>query len=62
MELDNSYWHTIRKGAMSGALIGWLYFLRYFIYAIGFFFAALIMHQQGNEKVTVGDILIVGAL
>jgi hypothetical protein len=56
-ELDFGRWNSLRKGAIFGIFIGWLSFITYIIYSVGFIFGFIVMSY--DNSLNISDILIV---
>ncbi|CAF3833164.1 unnamed protein product, partial [Rotaria sp. Silwood1] len=49
-------WSSVRKGAMFGLLVGWVYLIGYIIYSVGFAFGSSLMHR---EEISFNDLLVI---
>jgi hypothetical protein len=58
-QLDASVWTSLRKGAVFGTFVGWMYFTYYLIYSTGFIFGSLLKQHEDPDKLTISDILVV---
>jgi len=58
-ELDFARWNSIRKGAVFGIFIGWLSFITYIVYSVGFIFGFILMSYDYDNNLNISDILIV---
>ncbi|CAF1479061.1 unnamed protein product [Adineta steineri] len=52
-------WCTVRKDAAFGAFFGWLIFINFVVYSIGFTFGSILMSYGTHHRLTISDILIV---
>ncbi|CAF4037744.1 unnamed protein product, partial [Adineta steineri] len=50
---------TVRKDAAFGAFSGWLFFISFVVYAIGFIFGSILMSYGNHRTPTISDILII---
>jgi hypothetical protein len=57
--LDASVSKSLRKGAVFGTFVGWMYFTYYLIYSTGFIFGSLLKQHEHPDKLTISDILVV---
>lgn len=44
---------------MLGISMGWVIFALYIIYAVGFTFGSILMHNDGQARVTANDVIVV---
>ncbi|CAF0897167.1 unnamed protein product [Adineta steineri] len=58
-ELKLNEWYTIRKDAAFGAFFGWLVFINFAVYSIGFTFGSILMSDGNHRTLTISDILVV---
>lgn len=58
-ELGDSRWSTVRKGAVYGLYIGWLFFVTYIIYSVGFIFGSIFIESDSETEFDISDILVV---
>ncbi|CAF3905306.1 unnamed protein product, partial [Adineta steineri] len=58
-ELKLNEWHTVRKDAAFGVFTGWLFFINFAVYSIGFTFGAILMSYGNHRTVTISEILVV---
>ncbi|CAF1439787.1 unnamed protein product [Adineta steineri] len=58
-ELKLTEWCTVRKDAALGALFGWLFFISFIVYSIGFTFGSILMSYGNHPTLTITEILIV---
>ncbi|CAF4096355.1 unnamed protein product [Adineta steineri] len=58
-ELKLNEWCTVRKDAAYGAFFGWLIFINFAVYSIGFSFGSILMSYETHHRLTISDILIV---
>ncbi|CAF0906256.1 unnamed protein product [Adineta steineri] len=58
-ELKLNEWCTVRKDAAFGAFFGWLFFINFLVYSIGFTFGSILMSDGNHRTLTIGDILVV---
>ena len=58
-ELSHTRWSTVRKGAVCGLYKGWLYFVIYIIYAVGFIFGSVLMSYEDQSVFNISDIIAV---
>ncbi|CAF4089268.1 unnamed protein product [Adineta steineri] len=58
-ELKLNEWCTVRKDAAFGAFFGWLIFINFAVYSIGFTFGSILMSYETHHRLTISDILIV---
>jgi hypothetical protein len=61
-ELQSVQWSCVRKGAILGLLIGWLYFMIYIIYFVAFLVGSRLMIDAGWNVVKISNIPIVNYL
>ncbi len=61
-ELLQTQWNSVRKGAIVGVFWGWVTFLSYVVYCVGFFFGSLLMSYKNQGIFNLSDILIVSNL
>ncbi|CAF1048390.1 unnamed protein product, partial [Rotaria sordida] len=54
-KLQTTRWSSVRKGAMFGLLVGWVYLIGYIIYSVGFAFGSSLMHR---EEISFSDLLV----
>ncbi|CAF2451835.1 unnamed protein product [Rotaria sp. Silwood2] len=57
-ELYPTRWSSIRQGAVFGIYTGWISFIVYIVYAIGFIFGSLLMSSK-THNLNISDILVV---
>ncbi|CAF4027162.1 unnamed protein product, partial [Adineta steineri] len=58
-ELKLNEWYTIRKDAAFGAFTGWLFFISFVVYSIGFTFGSILMSSGNHRTLTISEILII---
>ncbi|CAF3901696.1 unnamed protein product [Adineta steineri] len=58
-ELKLNEWCTVRKNAAFGAYNGWLFFISFLVYSIGFTFGSILMSYGNHRTLTISEILIV---
>ncbi|CAF3995308.1 unnamed protein product, partial [Adineta steineri] len=58
-ELKLNEWYTIRKDAAFGAFTGWLFFVSFVVYSIGFTFGSILMSYGNHHTLTISEILVV---
>ena len=58
-ELGSTRWSTVRKGAVYGVYTGWLHFVVFLIYSVGFIFGSILMSYEGRSEIDISDILVV---
>ncbi|CAF0845843.1 unnamed protein product [Adineta steineri] len=58
-ELKLSEWCTVRKDAAFGAFFGWLFFINFIVYSIGFTFGSILMSYETHRILTISEILVV---
>ncbi|CAF4024797.1 unnamed protein product [Adineta steineri] len=58
-ELKLNEWCTVRKNAAFGAYNGWLFFISFLVYSIGFTFGSILMFSGTHRTLTISEILIV---
>ncbi|CAF4096095.1 unnamed protein product, partial [Adineta steineri] len=58
-ELKLNEWCTVRKDAAFGAFFGWLFFINFLVYSIGFTFGSILMSDGNHRTLTISDILVV---
>ncbi|CAF0776180.1 unnamed protein product [Adineta steineri] len=58
-ELKLNEWYTVRKDAAFGAFFGWLFFISFAVYSIGFTFGFILMSHGNHRSLTISEILIV---
>ncbi|CAF4618832.1 unnamed protein product [Rotaria socialis] len=58
-ELHRTHWSSVRKGVVYGLFEGWNSFTLYMIYALGFLFGSILMHEEGRNKLNIGTIILV---
>ncbi|CAF1168794.1 unnamed protein product [Adineta steineri] len=58
-ELRLNEWCTVRKDAAFGAFTGWLFFISFLVYSIGFNFGSILMSHGTHHTLTISDILVV---
>ncbi|CAF4018617.1 unnamed protein product, partial [Adineta steineri] len=58
-ELKLNEWYTVRKDATFGAYTGWLFFINFVVYSIGFTFGSILMSHGTHHTLTISDILVV---
>ncbi|CAF3966715.1 unnamed protein product [Adineta steineri] len=58
-ELKLNEWCTVRKGAAFGAFNGWLFFINFLVYSIGFTFGSILMSYGNHRTLTISEILVI---
>ncbi|CAF1432493.1 unnamed protein product [Adineta steineri] len=58
-ELKLNEWCTVRKDAAFGAFFGWLFFINFIVYSIGFTFGSILMSYETHRILTISEILVV---
>ncbi|CAF4069513.1 unnamed protein product, partial [Adineta steineri] len=58
-ELKLNEWCTVRKDAAFGAFTGWIFFINFVVYSIGFTFGSILMSYENHRTLTISEILIV---
>lgn len=58
-ELTRTRWTAVRKGAVFGIYVGWLFFVTYIIYALGFMSGSFLMSRNDQTRFNISDILVV---
>lgn len=58
-ELGHSQWSTVRKGAVYGVYVGWLFFITYIIYSVSFIFGSILMEYENETEFDISNILVV---
>ncbi|CAF1513772.1 unnamed protein product, partial [Adineta steineri] len=58
-ELKLNEWYTVRKDAAFGAFFGWLFFINFLVYSIGFTFGSILMAYGNHRTLTISEILVV---
>ncbi|CAF3900579.1 unnamed protein product [Adineta steineri] len=58
-ELKLNEWYTVRKDAAFGAYFGWLFFVNFLVYSIGFTFGSILMSYGNHRTLTISEILVV---
>ncbi|CAF1243450.1 unnamed protein product [Adineta steineri] len=58
-ELKLNEWYTIRKDAAFGAFSGWLFFIKFAVYSIGFTFGSILMSYGNHRTLTISEIIVV---
>ncbi|CAF1495581.1 unnamed protein product, partial [Adineta steineri] len=58
-ELKLNEWYTVRKDAAFGAFSGWLSFINFVVYSIGFTFGSILMSYRNHRTLTISEILVV---
>ena len=58
-ELSHARWNSVRKGAVFGLYSGWLLFVTFIIYAVGFIFGAILMSYEDEHASNISDVLVV---
>ncbi|UJR34442.1 hypothetical protein I4U23_021849 [Adineta vaga] len=58
-ELDSTHWSSIRKGVVFGVYMGWMAFLVYLVYAVGFVFGAILMSSADRHVASINHILVI---
>ncbi|CAF1020007.1 unnamed protein product [Adineta ricciae] len=61
-ELDSTQRSAIRKGAVFGAFMGWISFINYLVYAVGFVFGSVLMSFDSLHATSINHILIIVTL
>ena len=52
-------WSNIRKGAIFGVYNGWLSFISYLVYSVGFIFGVILMSDVNQPTLSLTDVLVV---
>lgn len=60
-ELSRTRWNSIRKGAAFGIYVGWLFFVTYIIYALGFLSGSFLISYNDQSRFNISDILVVSS-
>ncbi|CAF1491966.1 unnamed protein product [Adineta steineri] len=58
-ELKLNEWFTVRKDIAFGTFFGWLFFINFLVYSIGFTFGSMLMSDETHDTLTISEILIV---
>ncbi|CAF1285349.1 unnamed protein product [Adineta steineri] len=58
-ELKLNEWFTVRKDIAFGTFFGWLFFINFLVYSIGFTFGSILMSDETHHTLTISEILIV---
>ncbi len=58
-ELDSTGRSNIRQGAVLGVFTGWIAFISYIVYAVGFIFGSLLISNGNNNGLNIGDLIVV---
>ena len=58
-ELIRTQWNAVRKGAVFGIYVGWLFFVTYIIYALGFMSGSFLMSHNDQTRFNISDVLVV---
>ncbi|CAF1423248.1 unnamed protein product, partial [Adineta steineri] len=58
-ELKLNEWYTVRKDAAFGSFTGWLFFIKFLVYSIGFTFGSILMSYGNHRTLTISEILVV---
>ncbi|CAF4187482.1 unnamed protein product, partial [Adineta steineri] len=58
-ELKLNEWYTVRKDAAFGIFMGWLFFINFAVYSIGFTFGSILMAYGNHRTLTISEILVV---
>ncbi|CAF1240235.1 unnamed protein product [Adineta steineri] len=58
-ELKLNEWYTVRKDAAFGIFMGWLLFINFAVYSIGFTFGSILMAYGNHRSLTISEILVV---
>ncbi|CAF1214538.1 unnamed protein product [Adineta steineri] len=58
-ELKLNEWYTVRKDAAFGTYTGWLNFINFVVYSIGFTFGSILMSHGNHRTLTISEILVV---
>ncbi|CAF1490292.1 unnamed protein product [Adineta steineri] len=58
-ELKLNEWFTVRKDIAFGTFFGWLFFINFLVYSIGFTFGSILMSDDTHHTLTISEILIV---
>ncbi|CAF3813018.1 unnamed protein product, partial [Adineta steineri] len=58
-ELKLNEWSTVRKDIAFGTFFGWLFFMNFLVYSIGFTFGSILMSDETHPTLTITEILIV---
>ncbi|CAF4405780.1 unnamed protein product [Adineta steineri] len=61
-ELKLNEWFTVRKDIAFGTFFGWLFFINFLVYSIGFTFGSILMSDETHHTLTISEILIVSHL
>ncbi|CAF4414467.1 unnamed protein product, partial [Adineta steineri] len=58
-ELKLNEWYTVRKDAAFGTFMGWLSFINFVVYSVGFTFGSILMSHGNHRSLTISEILVV---
>ncbi|CAF1593208.1 unnamed protein product, partial [Adineta ricciae] len=58
-ELKPTRWSNIRKGAIFGVYNGWLSFISYLVYSVGFIFGVILMPNVNQSTLILTDVLVI---
>ncbi|CAF3637910.1 unnamed protein product [Adineta steineri] len=58
-ELKLNEWCTVRKDIAFGAFFGWLIFINFLVYSIGFTFGSILMSYGNHRTLTISEILVI---
>ncbi|CAF0939640.1 unnamed protein product [Adineta ricciae] len=58
-ELKPTRWSNIRKGAIFGIYNGWLSFISYLVYSVGFIFGVILMSDVNQSSLSLTDVLVI---
>ncbi|CAF4031411.1 unnamed protein product [Adineta steineri] len=58
-ELKVNEWCTVRKDAAFGAYSGWLFFINFLVYSIGFTSGSILMSNGNHRTLTISEIFVV---
>lgn len=59
-ELSDTRWYSIRKGAIFGLFTGWLMFISYSIYSVGFIFGSILLRKTNEDhQLSISDLIVV---
>ncbi|CAF3980955.1 unnamed protein product [Adineta steineri] len=58
-ELKLNERYTVRRDAAFGVFFGWLFFVNFLVYSIGFTFGSILMSNGTHRTLTISDILVV---
>ena len=60
-ELGRTRWNSVRKGAAYSVYMGWLFFVTYIIYSVGFIFGSILMSYKEQTEINISDVLVVSS-